>query len=1384
MVNKDEISRFDLSDDEIANMDADEMKGYIAALRYERSQYVQDIHTLTKACREGDLQVQMDTSEYLTDLQSAGDAVNQMIHDLYTPIHLASEYIGDIAHGKIPEKIETVFSGDFNVITNNLNTCIDAVNLLVNDAGMIAKAAVEGNLETKADPTKHEGDFRKIIGDINETFDIITDKVVRYESILDAVPMAITVTDLDSKWTFVNKAVEQMLNRSRRELIGHPCNEWGANICNTDNCGIKRLKSGIPNTLFEQNGGHYKVDCAYISNSKGEKVGHVEVVGDITQITKVSQYLRQEVDHLAENLEKLANGNINCSYDVAPSDEHTKEVASLFETINISLKEVTNAISSMVSDAKLLSNAALNGKLETRADITRHKGEYQKIVEGVNETLDAVINPLNVAAKYVDRISRGDIPSKITETYNGDFNIIKTNLNTCIDAVNLLVSDAGVLAKAAVEGKLETRADPTKHEGDFRKIVEGVNDTLDSVINPLNVAADYVDRISKGDIPVKITDSYNGDFNVIKNNLNTCIEAVNLLVSDAGMLAKAAVEGKLETRADATKHQGDFRKIVEGVNDTLDAVINPLNVAADYVERISQGDIPVKITDSYNGDFNVIKNNLNTCIDAVNLLVSDAGMLAKAAVEGKLDTRADDTKHQGDFREVVKGVNQTLDSVIGPLNVAAEYVDRISKGDIPQKITDSYNGDFNEIKNNLNTCIDAVNLLVSDAGMLAKAAVEGKLDTRADDTKHQGDFREVVKGVNQTLDSVIGPLNVAAEYVDRISKGDIPQKITDSYNGDFNEIKNNLNTCIDAVNLLVSDAGMLAKAAVEGKLETRADATKHQGDFREIVEGVNDTLDAVINPLNVAANYVDRISKGDIPVKITDSYNGDFNVIKSNLNTCIDAVNLLVSDANLLAKAAVEGKLETRADDTKHQGDFKVIVKGVNDTLNAVINPLNVAANYVDRISKGDIPVKITDSYNGDFNIIKNNLNTCIDAVNLLVSDANLLAKAALDGKLETRADASKHRGDFQKIVIGVNDTLDSVIVPVKEALRVSKEYANYQFRARVDPSLKVAGDWIEFKNVLDNIGIQIGSAVGMINNQLLTLASNAEEATASIEEVSAGAQQIAKNAGGVSLNAERGNDGITQVLKAMEDLTITVSEVSQRAEQVSTTATQANEFSRMGIDLAKRSELSMTEITRSSVEVDQIVKDINQQMEEIGKIVRLISDIANQTNLLALNAAIEAARAGEAGRGFAVVAAEVKSLAQDSRQSAENIADMISTLQDKAKKATIAMGQAGEKVEEGSKSLTETLGAFNKIASSIEDITRNAMDVASASEEQAASVEEVTASINEVSILIVNTSTEAGDAAAATQEASASIEQISKIVSNVSGAVDSVASEMAKFVV
>lgn len=206
----------------------------------------------------------------------------------------------------------------------------------------------------------------------------------------------------------------------------------------------------------------------------------------------------------------------------------------------------------------------------------------------------------------------------------------------------------------------------------------------------------------------------------------------------------------------------------------------------------------------------------------IKVFMSEMNRLIQSAVNGELDTRADTSRINFEFRPIAVGVNQTLDAVIGPLNVAAEYVDRISHGDIPPTITDTYKGDFNEIKNNLNRCIDAVNAMSHDTKLLVTAAVEGRLDTRADATKHQGDFRVIVDGVNQTLDAVIGPLNVAAEYVDRISQGELPPKITDAYKGDFNEIKNNLNKMIEDLTKFAIDVQTAANQVSEGSEQINA----------------------------------------------------------------------------------------------------------------------------------------------------------------------------------------------------------------------------------------------------------------------------------------------------------------------------------------------------------------------------------------------------------------------------------------------------------------------------------------------------------------------------------------------------------------------------------
>ncbi len=450
------------------------------------------------------------------------------------------------------------------------------------------------------------------------------------------------------------------------------------------------------------------------------------------------------------------------------------------------------------------------------------------------------------------------------------------------------------------------------------------------------------------------------------------------------------------------------------------------------------------------------------------------------------------------------------------------------------------------------------------------------------------------------------------------------------------------------------------------------------------------------------------------------------------------------------------------------------------DSFRSMIQNFKIKAEISTALSNGDLNVQ--DPIVSEKDSLGLAMSQMKDTITGMVTTVKRIAVAAEAGQLKERGDATQFFGEYRTIISGLNNTLDSVIIPVNEAMRLSGSYAKGDYTDRISEQLSVKGDFIPFKEALNQIGIAGSAAIGGVKSEIQSLTVGMEETNASVEEVANSTTMLAQSSNSVSVIAERSGHCISQSLIAMEDLSQTVSAVATKAEHASLIAKQTVDLSEKGVNLAGKAEKGMGSILQSVDETSGIITDITSQMEEIGKIVDVITGIAEQTGLLALNAAIEAARAGDAGKGFAVVADEVKSLALDSQKSAENIAHIIGNLQKKTSIVTESMDKSASEVQSGNEVVKETLEVFHEIVESVTKVHAVMTEVAAATEEQAATVEEITASVNEVESQVQKTAKEAVESATATEEVTASIDQITKAITDATASIQKISGQMNSF--
>jgi len=352
-----------------------------------------------------------------------------------------------------------------------------------------------------------------------------------------------------------------------------------------------------------------------------------------------------------------------------------------------------------------------------------------------------------------------------------------------------------------------------------------------------------------------------------------------------------------------------------------------------------------------------------------------------------------------------------------------------------------------------------------------------------------------------------------------------------------------------------------------------------------------------------------------------------------------------------------------------------------------------------------------------------------------------LVTMAVIKGVVSSIQVVSK---GLEEISRGRGDLTKRIVVVGKDEMSEVSERFN-KFIAYIQKLLLQVQDVI---NRLFGMSQQISEATSHENDSILKVLGNTQRITkasresaltlektaASIEEISANAQLVAKR------SSRAFEESVQNRLKATQ-----------------------------GMGSVREASTTIKGIERAVGDSSRVLEELKSQSRRIGKIVLTITAISRQTNLLALNAAIEAARAGEQGKGFVVVAENVKKLAEQSAKAAEEIGGLIGEIQHKTNKAVDEMNQGKEKVQEGVTIINRAGALLDEIGMASESVNVQVQDISKSSAEQSRNIEAISMSIEDLSLTTKTTTSEVDQVLTSIMTQKDNITEMAKITKHLS---------------
>jgi methyl-accepting chemotaxis protein len=370
------------------------------------------------------------------------------------------------------------------------------------------------------------------------------------------------------------------------------------------------------------------------------------------------------------------------------------------------------------------------------------------------------------------------------------------------------------------------------------------------------------------------------------------------------------------------------------------------------------------------------------------------------------------------------------------------------------------------------------------------------------------------------------PVAKLANAADKLAAGDTDIELVINSKDEIGRLAKSFGGVLLAIRKLIGDTNMLADAAAQGELSIRADVEQHLGDFKKVVAGFNTTLDTIIEPLNAVREDMKSLAKGERrEVLDAELYNGDFKDFVNDMTTMRLTFRALVAESLDLASSALKGDLKKRADADKLQGLFRKILEGFNETLDAVINPVNEAAQVLGEVAKGNLSVRVEGDYSGDHALIKDALNETIDSMRGYIQEISKVLSTMANGNLDVEI-TSDFKGDFVELKSSINHIIDSLNAVLTE-IRLTAD----QVSAGSD---------------------QVSAGNQAVSQGATEQASSIEELTVTIGNISAQTSLNVDTAKESKASAARSKQTAGEADMQMKDMLKSMEEINESSESIS----------------------------------------------------------------------------------------------------------------------------------------------------------------------------------------------------------------------------------------